>query len=251
MKEKKPNTISYSNNKNEQITKSVTIKEMVEKERPREKLLAKGPKELSKTELLAIILNTGTTELNVIQLAESFLKKHNHNLYDMYMKNIATMTNPIPGIGPAKRAKVLAALELGVRLIQDREKYLGKTRLLNKSKLIYNYMFDKLFGLMHEEVWALYFNVQFDLIECVKISSGGITESVADVKIILKNALLYSAISIVLVHNHPAGSLQPSRSDDELTERLKSACRVVGMNLADHIIFTDNGFFSYADSSRL
>ncbi|MDO4789799.1 MAG: DNA repair protein RadC [Porphyromonas sp.] len=231
----------------------LTVKEMLEEERPREKLLRFGVKNLDTTELLALILNTGTKEQNVIELARSILKSHDNNLYSLYRVHAERISdNRIKGIGPAKLAKILAALELGIRLENDKELYKTKEETLNDSQKVYHYMKRHLFGLGTESVWLLCFNASQKLIvPPMEISTGGITESTADLRVILKKALCFGAVSIILVHNHPSGSLTPSSSDNYLTKSLDKACKTIGITLQDHIIYSDYGYYSYAEKGEL
>lgn len=229
------------------------VKEMLEEERPREKLLRYGVKNLDTTELLALILNTGTKEQNVIEMARNILKSHDNNLYSMYKTHAERVSDSkIRGIGPAKLAKILAALELGVRLEKDKEFYRAKEEILNDSQKVYNYMKRYLFGLATESVWLLCFNISQKLtIPPLEISTGGMTESVADIRVILKKALYHNATGIILVHNHPSGSLLPSSADDQLTESLNKACQTIGIKLLDHLIYSDYGYYSYAEEGLL
>lgn len=239
--------------KKEVQTKSTHLRmhQINKEERPREKLLAGKSKEMSDAELIAILLNTGTTQQNVLSLSTELLSAYEHSLYNVYKHLSIPQNEIIKGIGPAKRAKLLAALELGIRINKELEERRTQCKILRNSQQVYNYMRPHFMGLNQEEVWCLYFNNRHELITRQRLSAGGSTECIVDIKQILKNAVLYSAQSIILMHNHPSGSTQPSEQDNLITFKLRDAARTLDLRLDDHVIHSDYSYYSYADEGYL
>ena len=231
----------------------LTIKEMREEERPREKATAQGIHTLSTSELLAIQLGTGIRGLNVVQLAQKLLSDVEGNLFKLYQRLRDGDRLDVKGIGPAKRIQILSALELGKRMEKDRQEWEESKVALTNSQLIYNYIYNDLYALQHEEVWLLMLDVRCQLIHKVRIAEGGLTAAVADVRVIMKHAIANSCHSIALVHNHPSGDPTPSGDDDRVTKQLLLACEVLNIRMNDHLIFTSNRerYYSYHDEGRL
>ena len=151
------------------------------------------------------------------------------------------------GIGPAKAITILAACELGRRRAVEQP----ERRQVRSAKQVYDYFYPMMRDLAVEECHVLMLNQSAVVIDSVRIGMGGLTETVVDVRIILREALLKRATSLILCHNHPSGNLRPSTHDDRLTRQVQEAARLLNLNLADHVIFTDNGYYSYADEGRL
>lgn len=229
----------------------LTIKEMREEERPREKALAKGIQALTNAELLAIQLGSGIQGLNVLQVAQKLLSDVEGNLFRLYQRLRDGDKLDVKGVGPAKRIQLLSALELGKRTEADRELLEQKQVQLTNSKRIYNYMYNELYGLQHEEVWLLMLDIRCQLLHKVRISEGGLTASVADTRIILRHALLNACHAIALVHNHPSGDPTPSEEDDKVTSQLLQACQVMDIRLNDHVVFASGRYYSYFDEGRM
>lgn len=228
----------------------VSIKEMAESERPREKALSKGIRNLTVAELLAIQIGSGLKGANVLQLAHQLLRESNYNLYKLYQMLSNGYDIDIRGLGKVKKMQVLSALELGARMESDRQQLEQEKVSLNNSEKIYRYIYKELYGLTQEELWIILMDNQHQVKEKMKISEGGLASSTADVRVILKKALQSSSSAIALVHNHPSGSLLPSASDDEVTLRLFKACQIMQITFVDHIIFTEAGYYSYFDEGR-
>ncbi len=231
-------------------TATIRITDLEESERPRERLLMQGPRALSKTELMAIQLGTGVRGTNALQLAHRLLEVSDNNLFTLYQDLKNGQMPPIRGLGEAKKANILACLELGIRTMHDKELLESKGEVLNNSKLIYNYIYPDLYNLSIEELWLILLNQQAVTQRKIRIAVGGISNATADIRVILNVALRLGFPTLALVHNHPGGSTEPSSDDDDLTKRLFQACELVGITMYDHIIFTDNGYYSYFDSNR-
>lgn len=225
------------------------IRDMVEDERPREKALSRGFKALSEAELMALIFATGIKGKSVLRLSEDILADNQGHLSLVTSMSVPEICRRYKGIGPAKAITLLAALELGSRAAADALKI--ERPVLNSSQLVYKVMRHHFDRLTHEEFWIVMLNRRGLMIKDMQISSGGTTATVVDVKIIVRAAVESLAESIILCHNHPSGSLQPSVQDDKLTEKIKGACRLLDIVVPDHLIFTDRSYYSYADNGRI
>ena len=224
-----------------------SIKNWAEDDRPREKLARLGAEVLSNAELLAIIINNGNKEKSAVELAKDILKLSTDNL-DELGKLTITDFQKIKGIGIAKAITITAALELGRR--RSGSNLLHRTKV-SSSKEIAVYLRSILKD-NSNEVFAVLFLNQANKIKSFKImSKGGITGTVADPRIILKQALDEGATSLVLSHNHPSGNLNPSRADQELTQKIKIAASYFDIKILDHIIVSDEGHYSFADEGLL
>lgn len=224
-----------------------SIKNWAEDDRPREKLARLGAEVLSNAELLAIIINNGNKEKSAVELAKDILKLSTDNL-DELGKLTITDFQKIKGIGIAKAITITAALELGRR--RSGSSLLHRTKV-SSSKEIAVYLRSILKD-NSNEVFAVLFLNQANKIKSFKImSKGGITGTVADPRIILKQALDEGATSLVLSHNHPSGNLNPSRADQELTQKIKTAASYFDIKILDHIIVSDEGHYSFADEGLL
>jgi DNA repair protein RadC len=226
---------------------STSIKNWAIDDRPREKLLTKGAETLSNSELLAILLNNGSKDKSAVELSKEILKLGHDNLNELGKLSL-TDFKKVKGIGEAKSIIIAAALELGRR--RHASAALKKT-VVKSSRDIAQYLQTKLKD-YHYEVFAVVFLNRANKINHFEIiSKGGITGTVADPRIILKKALEEDATSLVLCHNHPSGSLQPSRADEELTKKIKEAANYLDIKIIDHIIVSEEGFYSFADEGIL
>lgn len=224
------------------------IKEWAEEDRPREKMLLKGVASLSDAELLAILIGSGNNTETAVQLSQRILCSVDNNLNALGKISIKELVSGFKGIGKVKAITICAALELGKRR--------GASDLLQRaavrtSREAYQLFHPLLSDLPHEELWVALTNRSSKVIEKVKISQGGISETSADLRLILKAAINALAAGIILCHNHPSGNIHPSRQDDQLTTRLQSAAKLIEINLIDHIVLTDGSYYSYADEGRL
>ncbi|HOZ96246.1 MAG TPA: DNA repair protein RadC [Niabella sp.] len=224
-----------------------TIKQWAKDDRPREKLLAIGSNNLSNSELLAILIHNGTPKKSALDLAKEILKLGNDNLNELGKLTIKDLTN-IKGIGEAKAVTVAAALELGRRR-QDGS--IPEKEFCRTSDDIANFLRERLKDYAHEVFAAIYLNQAARIISFDIISQGGITATIADPRIILKKALEKNAVSIIISHNHPSGNLTPSKADEKLTQKMKEAASYLDIKLLDHIIVSESGHFSFANSGLL
>lgn len=221
-----------------------TIREWAPEDRPREKLIQYGASVLSNTELLAILLRSGTPEFSAIDLARAILKQMDENLPQLAKLKPIEMTKQFRGVGEAKAAAIAAAFELGKRraLAERLER-----EEIKCSRDAYEFFYPMLSDLPHEELWLLMMNQSAKVIGKEQISKGGVSETVADMRLILRPVITHLASSVILCHNHPSGNTKPSLPDTQLTRKVKEACRLFGVRLNDHIILTDGDYFSYAD----
>jgi len=224
-----------------------SIKHWAKDDRPREKLLTHGPSYLSDSELLAILIHHGTKNKTAVDVAREIMLLGKNNLNELG-KLTARELMQIPGIGEAKAITIAAALELGRR--RQAGNLLQKTTVTTSTDIA-NYFQSQLKDKNNEIFGVAFLNQANKINHFEIISEGGITGTVADPRIILKKALQNNAVSIVLCHNHPSGSLKPSRQDEELTQKIKEAARFLDIKVLDHIIVSDAGYFSFADEGIL
>ena len=216
-------------------------------ERPREKLMNLGPEALTNAELLAILIGSGNTEDSAVELMRKVLNDYHNNLSELGKASIDELCR-FKGIGPAKAITILAASELGKR---RKEEGVEERRTILSSKDVYECLYPLMCDLPTEECWVLLLNQASKLIDKVKISAGGLSATAVDVRCILREALLKRASAIALCHNHPSGSIRPSREDDLLTKQVAQASECMNIRFVDHVILTDGAFYSYADEGRI
>jgi DNA repair protein RadC len=226
----------------------LSIKSWAEEDRPREKLLLKGKSTLSDAELIAILLRTGVVGSSALDIAKKILHHVNGDLNELGKLSVADLKKMERGLGDTKSITIVAALELGRRRQSSevREKPIIRT-----SRDSFDYIYPEIADLKHEEFFVLYLNRRNQVIGSKNISSGGVTGTVADTKIILKHALELLATGIVAVHNHPSGNLQPSEADKKLTRNIKDAANLMDIALIDHLIIGDKNYLSFADEGLL
>lgn len=224
-----------------------SIKQWAKDDRPREKLLGKGAAVLSNSELLAILILNGTKQKSAVDLAQDVLRLGKDNLNELGKLSVKDLMK-IKGIGEAKAIAIVAAMELGRR--RQATASLEKP-VVTSSADVAMYLQTSLRDYKHE-VFAVVFLNRANKINGFKIiSEGGITGTVADPRIILKKALEEDAVNLILCHNHPSGSLKPSRADEELTHKIKEAAKYFDIKVLDHLIVSDDGYFSFADEGIL
>lgn len=226
---------------------STSIKNWAFDDRPREKLLTKGASALSDSELLAILINNGHKEKSAVEIAKDVLKIGNNNLNELGKLTLKEIQK-IKGIGEAKAITIAAAMELGRR--RQAATFLEKTVIKN-SKDLALYLRTTIKDYSYEVFAVVFLNKANKINHFEIISRGGITGTVADPRIILKMALEKDATSIVLCHNHPSGNLKPSRADEELTGKIKAAAKYFDIAVMDHIIVSEEGYYSFADEGIL
>jgi DNA repair protein RadC len=223
--------------------KSFSIKNWSQDDQPREKLRDKGPRALSNAELIAILIGSGTVQETAVDLSKRILASVHHDLQSLGKLSLTQLMS-FKGIGEAKAIKIAAAMELSFRRSETRQKKLDK---IHSSKSVFEMMSPLLGHLPHEEFWVLFLNNSNKILAKTQLSKGGMTSTIVDVRIVMKQALEHSATAIVLVHNHPSGALTPSKSDNRLTEKFKFAAESLDIKVLDHIIVTEKAYFSFAD----
>ncbi|RYD58717.1 MAG: JAB domain-containing protein [Sphingobacteriales bacterium] len=228
-------------------TPSNSIKNWAEDERPRERMILKGPSSLSDAELLAILIASGTKEKSALDLAREVLTLAQNNLYELGRLGLKELQKT-KGIGEARAITIAAAMELGRR----RQITGGLQRAtVTQSSDVAEIVVPLLQDLNHEVFCVIYLNQSSKVLRHEVISSGGLTGTVADIRMILKNALLQNANKIIIAHNHPSGNLQPSGADKTLTQKLREAAEWMDIKLLDHLIVAGTGYLSMADEGML
>ncbi len=226
---------------------SISIKNWSEDDRPREKLMLKGKSVLSDAELIAILIGSGSKNESAVELSKKILASVGNNLNELGKLNLSQLCN-FKGIGEAKAVTIIAAMELARR--RRSEEVIELTKITS-SKIIFEIMQPIIGELPHEEFWVLYLNNANKVIAKNQLSKGGMTGTVVDVRIIFKSALESGAVGILLCHNHPSGNLKPSEADIEITKKVKTAGKSLDINVLDHLIITQNGYYSFADEGIL
>ena len=225
----------------------LTIRQLAEEDRPREKMMTKGSEALSDAELIGILIGSGDADESAGTLSQRMLASCSGDLNSLGkwgLENFCTFK----GMGPAKSLTVMAALELGRRRkLQERKE---RTRITS-SVDIYELFHPLMADLPTEEFWVLLLNRSNRVIDKVRISSGGIDQTTADLRTILREALLARATQMALIHNHPSGNIQPSQEDKRITERIKGAGRLMNISVIDHVIVTDGAYYSFNDEGIL
>ncbi|MDQ6609806.1 MAG: DNA repair protein RadC [Bacteroidota bacterium] len=224
-----------------------SIKQWAKDDRPREKLLDKGAASLSNSELLAILILNGSKEKSAVELAQDVLRLGKDNLNELGKLSIKELTK-IKGIGEAKAIAIIAAMELGRR--RQATASIEK-QIVTSSGDVASYLQTSLRDYKHEVFAVIFLNRANKINDFKIISEGGITGTVADPRIILKRALEEDAVSLILCHNHPSGSLKPSKADEELTRKIKEAAKYFDIKVLDHLIVGDDGYYSFADEGIL
>lgn len=226
---------------------SFSIKNWSEDDRPREKLINKGRSTLSDAELIAILIGSGNREESAVGLSKRILAAASNNLSELGKRSVKDLKK-FKGIGEAKAVTIVAALELGRRRKEGDS--LSRKRITSSSS-VYELLHPIIGDLPHEEFWVVYLNNSNKILEKQQLSKGGITGTLVDVRLVLKTALELNAVGIILAHNHPSGTLKPSTSDIQLTQKLKGAAASLDVKVLDHIIVTEKAYFSFADDGLL
>lgn len=225
----------------------LSINQWAEEDRPREKMLEKGIAALSNAELLAILIGSGNREESAVELMQRILVSCDNNLNELGKKSVDDLCK-FKGIGQAKATSIEAACELGKRRTATE---VLKRQQINSSIDIYKLFHPLMCDLPVEEFWILLLNQSHKVIEKIRISSGGITETSVDVRTILREALIKRATSIAMCHNHPSGNIRPSGADEQLTNRIQKAAELMNIYLVDHVIVSDGKYYSFADEGKL
>lgn len=224
------------------------IKAWALEDRPREKMLQKGLASLTDAELLSILIGSGTEKASAVDLGKMILSDHNNSLHELGKSSVASLKSKYHGIGEARAITIVAALELGRRRklsdALERPKITG-------SRDVFEVMHPLIGDLPHEEFWTLFLNRANKIIMPYKVSQGGVSGTVIDVRIIMKSAIENLASSIILAHNHPSGNLDPSDNDVQITRKMKDAGTLVDIPVLDHLIISSQGYYSFADEGLI
>ena len=226
---------------------SFTIKDWAEEDRPREKLLHFGPRHLTNAELLAILIGSGCKGQSAVAIMQQLLAQNQHQLSRLNIMPLSAMLK-INGIGPTKAVKIKAALALAARLAHAPNE---KRVQLSSSQAVYEVLNPLFMNLANEEFWVVYLNTANRVLAKKRLSSGGITQNVVDVRLAFKWALEVGATALILVHNHPSGNLEPSGADRKITQQFQQAAAHFELRVFDHLIFSEKGYFSFADEKLL
>jgi DNA repair protein RadC len=224
-----------------------SIKALAEDDRPREKLQSKGIASLSDVELLAILISSGSAGKNAIDLAKELLQNCNNSLSKLSTKSISELQKH-SGIGNAKATRIISALELSRRNLNEKAKAIIQISSSNDAFILIK---PRLYQLKVEEFWVAFLDRANKIISVQVMSKGGLHGTVVDVRVILKMALDFLACGIILFHNHPSGNIKPSINDDKITIQLRDAGKLVDILILDHLIVSDSKYYSYADEGRL
>lgn len=229
------------------MPEKLNITDWAIEDRPREKLIAKGRQNLTDAELIAILIGSGNTEETAVELAKRILNSVENNLNALGQLTVNTLMK-FKGIGEAKAISIVAALELGRRRklsdVLERKK-------ITSSKTVFELMNPVLADLTHEEFWVIFLNRNNKVIDKQRIGQGGIHGTIADTRLIMKAAIEKLATSIILCHNHPAGSLKPSDADKYLTKKIVEAGKILDIAVLDHIIIGNEEYFSFKDKALI
>ena len=227
--------------------KKLTIKSWATEDRPREKLMSKGASVLSTAELLAILIGSGNKKESAVDLSKRILVSVQYNIHELAKLSLKKLT-AFHGIGPAKAIAIVTALELGKR--RQLETFIQKPKI-SSSQEVFSMMQPLMGSLAHEEFWVLYLNNSNEVLSKHQLSKGGITATLVDVRLLFKKAIEMSAVAIVICHNHPSGTLNPSREDKQITKKIKDGGLSLDIKLLDHLIITEKSYFSFADNGEI
>lgn len=224
-----------------------SIKDWSEDDRPREKLLKKGNDALSDAELIAILIGSGSLDKSAVELAREILDTCNNNLNSLGKQSVKELTRH-KGIGEAKAISIVAAMELGKRRKLEKAQ---EQKKITSSNIAFEYFQPLLGDLPHEEFHVMFLNRANIIIDSIRLSTGGTTGTVMDVKLIIRQAIERLAQGLIVAHNHPSGNTQPSKADSDITHKIKDAALLMDINLLDHIIIAGNEYYSFADTGLI
>lgn len=222
------------------------IKDLSALDRPREKLIEKGPSSLTDAELIGILISSGSKNMSAVALAQRILSHNNNDLNELAKQSIKDLQK-FKGIGKAKAVTIVSALELA-----RRKKYqVTQQSIINTSQSAYEAIYPSLADKTTEEFWILLLTKSNKLIKKCLVSNGGLTNTIADPKVIFKIALQYNAPYMIIIHNHPSENPNPSEEDIKMTNKLIKVAKLLDLSIIDHIIFTNNAYFSFADENLM
>ena len=226
---------------------SLSIKNWSDDDKPREKLVQKGKSVLSDAELIAILIGSGSRNESAVELSKRILASVSHNLNELGTLSIQQLMK-FKGIGVAKAVTIAAALEMGRRRRGEEAQNITK---ITSSKSVFELLQPIIGELQHEEFWIVYLNNSNKILQRAQLSKGGITGTLVDVRLVMKQALELGAVGLILAHNHPSGTLKPSVADQQITQKLKKAAAVLDIKVLDHLIITQKEYYSFADEGIL
>lgn len=223
------------------------IKFLAEDDRPREKFLLKGKDSLSDSELLAIIMGSGNKNETAIEVARKILASVNNNWNQLSLLSVKDLMK-FKGIGEVKAISIATALEIGRRRASQE---IPEKTVISNSRDAYLVLKNYLADLRTEEFWAIFLNQSNKVIYLTQLTQGGINQSIVDVRVLFRTALEHFSTGIIIAHNHPSGNFKPSKEDNEITQKIKEAGKVLSIQLMDHLIITQNSYFSFSDEGLL
>lgn len=230
-------------------SEGLLISQMDREARPREKALRHGIKSLTDAELMALIFSTGIKGKSVVRLCEEILGEYKGHLSKITSMDAREFMKRHKGIGPAKALTFMAALELGARAASDA--VMLDDPQMTSSQAAYKYMYQRMSELDHEEFWVLLLKRNLKPMHEFRAGQGGIAETVVDVRLVMREALLAKASAMILFHNHPSGQLKPSKPDIDLTRRIVDAARYFDIRVLDHIVVGTTGYMSFNDEGLM
>ncbi len=229
------------------LKSNLSIKKWNDDDKPREKMLLKGQSSLSDAELIAILIGTGSKNESAVGLAKRILVSVDNNLNELTKLSVSELLK-FKGIGEAKAISIITALELGKR--KRLQKALSQS-VVNCSKSVYEIMQPIIGDLRHEEFWIIYLNNSNKIVYKTQLSKGGLTGTFVDIRLVFKKAIEVLSTGVILCHNHPSGTLKPSKADKGLTLKIQKAGKTLDIKVLDHLIITENAYFSFADTNLL
>jgi DNA repair protein RadC len=225
----------------------MSIKFLAEDDRPREKFLLKGKNSLSDSELLAIIMGSGSRDETAVELARKILASVDNNWHQLSLLSIKDLTK-FKGVGEVKAISIATALEIGRRRASQE---IPEKPTISKSQDAYLILKNHLSDLRTEEFWAIFLNQSNKVIHIAQLTQGGINQAIVDIRILFKTALDHFSTGIIISHNHPSGNLKPSKEDLDITKKIKEAGNMLNIQLLDHLIITQNSYLSFSDEGLL
>jgi DNA repair protein RadC len=228
--------------------KHLTLREWSEEDRPREKMMQKGVTALTDSELLAILIGSGSRHESAVELARRIMAGCSHNINELARRSVVELCRDYKGIGEAKAISIVASLELGKR---RNTKDMAERRKISSSMELHAVFEPELIDLPHEEFWVAYMDNGNNVLDVRRLTQGGIQHTVVDVPMLLKNALERGSVCVAVAHNHPSGQNFPSREDEKITQKIKTGCEAVGLRLLDHIIVARGNYYSFCDEGKL
>ncbi|KPH14174.1 DNA repair protein RadC [Chryseobacterium sp. ERMR1:04] len=225
----------------------MSIKFLAEDDRPREKFLLKGKSSLSDSELLAIIMGSGSRNETAVELARKILASVDNNWHQLSLLSVKDLIK-FKGIGEAKAISIATALEIGKRRASQE---IPEKPVISNSNDAYQILKNQLSDLRTEEFWAVFLNQSNKVLHTSQLTQGGINQSIVDVRILFKIALDHFSTGIIIAHNHPSGNLKPSKEDIDITQKIKEGGALLNIQLLDHLIVTQNSYLSFSDEGLL